>query len=122
MVMVIGLRNYRAETEGENDHGIGEEERRHRLIEKAKTALRVVWSRTRVAGSDKLPAMKLIFGKLAATAVSWGQGPSVAVFQQVLQKQYPFSVTGLIRDYGPGCPANRFYGDTCIGRMEGFFN
>jgi hypothetical protein len=31
---------------------------------------------------------------------------------------YPFQVTAIIRDYGPGYPANRFYGDTCVGRMD----
>jgi hypothetical protein len=32
--------------------------------------------------------------------------------------EYPFQVTLLIRDYGPGYPANRFYGETCVGRMD----
>ena len=31
---------------------------------------------------------------------------------------YPFQVTALIRDYGPGYPANRYYGETCVGRMD----
>lgn len=31
---------------------------------------------------------------------------------------YPFTVTALIRDYGPGYPANKFYGETCIGKMD----
>lgn len=31
---------------------------------------------------------------------------------------YPFQVTASIRDYGPGYPANNFYGETCVGRME----
>jgi hypothetical protein len=31
---------------------------------------------------------------------------------------YPFQVTALVRDYGPGYPANRFYGETCVGRMD----
>jgi hypothetical protein len=31
---------------------------------------------------------------------------------------YPFEVTATIHDYGPGYPANRFYGSTCVGRME----
>jgi hypothetical protein len=31
---------------------------------------------------------------------------------------YPFQVTASIRDYGPGYPANKFYGETCVGRME----
>ena len=30
---------------------------------------------------------------------------------------YPFTVSAVIRVYGPGYPANKFYGETCIGRM-----
>ena len=29
-----------------------------------------------------------------------------------------FQVTATIRDYGPGYPANRFYGETCVGHMD----
>jgi hypothetical protein len=31
---------------------------------------------------------------------------------------WPFQVTAVVRDYGPGYPPNRFYGETCVGRME----
>lgn len=31
---------------------------------------------------------------------------------------YPFQVTAAIRDYGPGYPANRFYGETCVSRFD----
>lgn len=31
---------------------------------------------------------------------------------------YPFIVTATIHDYGPGYPANRFYGETCVGKMD----
>lgn len=31
---------------------------------------------------------------------------------------YPFQVTALIRDYGPGYPANRYYGTTCVRRLD----
>jgi hypothetical protein len=31
--------------------------------------------------------------------------------------EYPFLVTAQIRDYEPGYPANRYYGQTCVGRM-----
>jgi hypothetical protein len=33
---------------------------------------------------------------------------------------YPFVVTGTIYDYGPGYPANRYYGETCVGRIDGW--
>jgi hypothetical protein len=31
---------------------------------------------------------------------------------------YPFQVTLLIRDYGPGYPSNRYYGETCVAHMD----
>jgi hypothetical protein len=31
---------------------------------------------------------------------------------------YPFMVTAVIRDYGPGYPANHFFGATCVGKMD----
>lgn len=72
--------------------------------------------------------------------------PSVELFQQVLDKRlqqlrptgftvrtvlfekvvagtpadgrYPFQVVATIHDYGPGYPANRYYGQTCVGKMD----
>lgn len=32
--------------------------------------------------------------------------------------EYPFQVTLLIRDYEPGNPSSRYYGNTCVGRMD----
>ena len=31
---------------------------------------------------------------------------------------YPFQVTLLIRDYGPGYPSNHYYGETCVAHMD----
>lgn len=31
---------------------------------------------------------------------------------------YTFQVTASIRDYGPGYPKNKFYGETCVGRID----
>jgi hypothetical protein len=31
---------------------------------------------------------------------------------------YPYRVTMLVRDYGPGYPANHFYGETCVARFD----
>jgi hypothetical protein len=31
---------------------------------------------------------------------------------------YPFQVTAILHDYGPGYPANRYYGRTCVGKMD----
>lgn len=101
-----------------------------------------------IAARDTISTIKFVLGLLTATTIGWGQAPSALIFQQVLEKQllalrptgaterqvlfeevksaakngnaYPFSVTGVIRDYGPGYPANRFYGETCIGKMEGW--
>jgi hypothetical protein len=31
---------------------------------------------------------------------------------------FPFEVTATVHDYGPGYPANRYYGQTCVGKMD----
>ena len=31
---------------------------------------------------------------------------------------YTFQVTASVRDYGPGYPKNKFYGETCVGRID----
>ncbi len=31
---------------------------------------------------------------------------------------YPFQVTAIIHDYGPGYPSNHYYGQTCVGKMD----
>lgn len=31
---------------------------------------------------------------------------------------HTFQVTLTLRDYGPGYPSNRYYGETCVGRMD----
>ncbi len=30
---------------------------------------------------------------------------------------YPYQVAFIVRDYGPGFPANHYYGQTCVGRV-----
>jgi hypothetical protein len=87
-------------------------------------------------------------GALVASSVPAfsAAAPSVQTFQQVLTKRlmelkrdgaterqvlfqsvtpgrpngnrYPFQANVIIRDYGPGYPANRYYGSTCVGRLE----
>jgi hypothetical protein len=32
--------------------------------------------------------------------------------------KYPYQVSVTIRDYGPGYPPNKYYGETCVGHME----
>jgi hypothetical protein len=34
--------------------------------------------------------------------------------------RHSFVVTATIHDYGPGYPANSYYGQTCVGRMDGW--
>lgn len=85
---------------------------------------------------------------LATTLVSSvsAQAPTTAQFQQALEAHlqklrptgttvrtvrfedvrpgrpnggyFPFQVTASVHDYGPGYPANNYYGQTCLGRME----
>jgi hypothetical protein len=33
---------------------------------------------------------------------------------------YPFKVTAYVHDYGPGYPSNHYYGQTCLGKMDGW--
>ncbi len=82
----------------------------------------------------------------AAAGACLGQNPSAADLKRALDKRlsslipsgfterrvlyhdvqpkprngvyHPFAVTAGVWDYGPGYPANRFYGSTCVGRFE----
>ncbi|MFN0104393.1 MAG: hypothetical protein ACKV2U_20180 [Bryobacteraceae bacterium] len=82
----------------------------------------------------------------ALTAACLAQAPSADVLKQVLEKRlmslvptgmeerqvlfqsvtaapkngafHPFLVTALIRDYDAGYPPNRYYGETCVGKMD----
>ncbi len=83
---------------------------------------------------------------LTGSVFAWQQAPSVETFKRALEKSlmdlkrsgfpernvlfqqvtagrgtagsYPFRVTVLIRDYTPGYPKNRYYGQTCVGKMN----
>ena len=91
-------------------------------------------------------ASLLLLSSLAAPALAADEPPTADTLKQVLEKRllslkpqgyterqvlfqevrpgkpsgggYPFQVTAIIRDYGPGYPANRFYGATCLSRMD----
>ena len=48
-------------------------------------------------------------------------GERNVLFQQVLPgKANKFQVTGLIRDYDPGYPPNKYYGRTCVNKIDGY--
>lgn len=98
--------------------------------------------------SKNLRSLSIAAILLAVTtpALATAQAPTTAQFQQVLAAQlqklkptgftvrtvlfeevragrpnggfYPFQVTASIHDYAPGYPANHYYGQTCVGRME----
>jgi hypothetical protein len=85
-----------------------------------------------------------LLGVFPAAAVA--QNPTTAQFEQVFEAQmqklkpqgftvrtilfenvraaapaggyYPFFITASVHDYGPGYPANHYYGETCVGRMD----
>ena len=93
-----------------------------------------------------LNLLSLSAAALASVSSGYAQAPTVDTLKQVLNQRlqklrpdgsternvlfqevragnasggdYPFQVTALVRDYGPGYPANRFYGETCVGRMD----
>jgi hypothetical protein len=35
-------------------------------------------------------------------------------------ERFPFSVTAYVHDYSAGYPANKYYGQTCMGKMDGW--
>ncbi|HVZ26122.1 MAG TPA: hypothetical protein VG842_08715 [Sediminibacterium sp.] len=85
---------------------------------------------------------------LSVTSCQSQSGPSIAQFKQVFNQQlqalrpdgfsqrvvkfvqvqagkpnggyYPFLVTAYVYDYGAGYPANHYYGETCLGKMDGW--
>lgn len=93
-------------------------------------------------------ASKILVCLLLLTVSSYGQTPSVETFKKSFFKAmqslisagyterkisfvdviagkpnggyYPFKVTAYVMDYGPGYPANKYYGQTCLGKMEGW--
>lgn len=67
--------------------------------------------------------LKQVLTKRLLTLRPEGYSERQVLFQSVTPAPkkgafYPFTVTALIRDYGPGYPANKFYGETCIGKMD----
>ncbi len=92
-----------------------------------------------------LKTVCIFFAAVFTCAYSFAQ-PNVEQFKQVFDKQlqqlkpdgtskrtvkfvsvvagksnggyYRFNVTAYIHDYGAGYPANRYYGQTCVGKMD----
>ena len=67
--------------------------------------------------------LKQVLEKRLLTLTPAGTTARTVLFQEVRAGKanagsFPFQVTALIRDYGPGYPANRYYGETCVGRMN----
>jgi hypothetical protein len=70
-------------------------------VDTAKQALNKRWQQLK---PDGMTERNVLFQEITAGRASAGN--------------YPFQVTVVIRDYGPGYPANRFYGTTCVSRIE----
>ena len=71
-------------------------------IETAKQVLDQKWQKLK---PDGMTERNVLFQDVRAGAVNAGS--------------YPFRVTAIIRDYGPGYPRNGYYGETCVARIEG---
>jgi len=93
-----------------------------------------------------LLVLTLVLASIVVTSCSAQNRPSADTFKQVLNQKlqalrptgwternvlfqsvkaggssggsYQFQVTALVRDYGPGYPANRYYGNTCVRRFD----
>ena len=91
--------------------------------------------------STRLPLIVLV-----AAGQMFAQAPNVATAKQALEKRwqklrpdgvsernvlfqqveagrsngrsYPFRVSVVLRDYGPGYPSNRYYGNTCVSKIQ----
>jgi len=70
--------------------------------EGAKQALNVKWQKLRPASAAE---RNVLFQNVKLVS---GGGTS-----------YIFHVTALVRDYEAGYPANRYYGQTCVGNIDG---
>jgi hypothetical protein len=74
-------------------------------------------------GAPTADTLKQVLNKRLQSLLPGGMTERNVLFQVVRPGNssrgfYPFQVTALIRDYGPGYPANRFYGTTCIGHLD----
>jgi hypothetical protein len=70
-------------------------------VDAAKQALDKKWQTLKLGDTTE---RNILFQEVTAGRASGGS--------------YPFQVTVLIRDYGPGYPANQYYGTTCVSRIE----
>jgi hypothetical protein len=70
-------------------------------VEVAKQALDRKWQKLKPGG---IAERNVLFQEVRAGKAEGGS--------------YPFQVTVVIRDYEPGYPANRYYGNTCVSRIE----
>jgi hypothetical protein len=73
-------------------------------------------------GRPNVETAKQVLSQVAE-ATAEGATERNVLFQDVRQlaaggNTFQLEVTATIRDYGPGYPANRYYGDTCIGKFE----
>ena len=97
---------------------------------------------------NKKYLVPVVMSLLLTSSLLHAQEPSVAEFKQTFEAQlqklkpegftkrtvrfgpivkgtanggyYPFKVTAYIHDYAPGYPANRYYGQSCLGKMDGW--
>lgn len=80
---------------------------------------------TSEAQSSKVPnpeVLKRVLDKKLQLLKPGGMTERNVLFQTVVAGMrdggsFPFRVTLLIRDYGPGYPTNRYYGETCVSQI-----
>lgn len=77
------------------------------------------------AQSPSVEVFKKVFNDHMQKLISPGYTKRNICFVQVTPGTpnggyYPFKVTAYVHDYGPGYPANKYYGQTCLGKMDGW--
>ena len=79
--------------------------------------------RDAIAASPSIEQFKQVLEARLQNLKPDGTTVRTVLFQEVIPGKpkgdsYPFQVTASIHDYGPGFPKNRYYGETCVGKME----
>ncbi|MBV9548382.1 MAG: hypothetical protein JO256_01765 [Alphaproteobacteria bacterium] len=77
-----------------------------------------------LAAAPTAETFKAVLEKQLLNLKPDGMSERQVLFQQVTAGRpnggyYPYTATLLVRDYGPGYPANRYFGETCIRRWNG---
>ncbi len=83
------------------------------------------WAIGHAYAQPSIEQFKQVFVKTMEQLKSEGYSRRNIVFVDVVKGTpsggyYPFKVTAYVHDYAPGYPSNQYYGQTCLGKIEGY--